>query len=113
MCCAPGLLSRCLHRIWIAVCLGPFIVLLMHGAASAGSNRETPRRATPDWYYGDQKGCYWARGRQYCSRYCYWEANGRRYCHDREALAFPTGDPYVQPHLPEPPIYIRPPYARP
>ena len=32
-------------------------------------------------------GCYWYREREYCSRYCYWEVNGRRYCqeHEREA----------------------------
>jgi hypothetical protein len=28
-------------------------------------------------------GCYWERGRQYCSRYCYVEIDGRRFCHER------------------------------
>jgi hypothetical protein len=25
-------------------------------------------------------GCYWYRGRLNCSRYCYWEIDGTRYC---------------------------------
>ena len=25
-------------------------------------------------------GCYWFRGRLNCSRYCYWEIDGYRYC---------------------------------
>ena len=36
-------------------------------------------------------GCYWKRGRRFCSRYCYWEVNGRRYCHVREREAYPQG----------------------
>ena len=34
-------------------------------------------------------GCYWYRQRQYCSRYCYVEVNGQRYCREREREAFP------------------------
>jgi hypothetical protein len=32
-------------------------------------------------------GCYWYRHRLNCSRYCYWEIDGQRYCtrHAREA----------------------------
>ncbi len=29
-------------------------------------------------------GCYWARQTQFCSRYCYWQPDGRRYCVERE-----------------------------
>lgn len=35
------------------------------------------------------EGCYWNRGRRYCSRYCYIEVNGRRYCNPRESEAVP------------------------
>jgi hypothetical protein len=28
-------------------------------------------------------GCYWFRGRLNCSRYCYWEIDGYRYCTSR------------------------------
>ena len=28
-------------------------------------------------------GCYWERGRQFCSRYCYIEVDGRRFCRHR------------------------------
>ncbi len=32
-------------------------------------------------------GCYWARQRVLCARYCYWQPDGRRYCvtHERQA----------------------------
>ena len=36
-------------------------------------------------------GCYWKLRRQYCSRYCYYEVNGRRYCHNRAREAYPQG----------------------
>ena len=36
-------------------------------------------------------GCYWKLGRRFCSRYCYWEVDGRRYCHIREREAYPQG----------------------
>lgn len=36
-------------------------------------------------------GCYWKLGRQYCARYCYYEVNGRRYCHRRLDEAYPQG----------------------
>ena len=38
-------------------------------------------------------GCYWKLGRRFCSLYCYWEVNGRRYCHVREREATPQGPP--------------------
>lgn len=37
--------------------------------------------ATPS--AGEGIGCYWERGRQFCSRYCYVEVDGRRYCTER------------------------------
>jgi len=36
-------------------------------------------------------GCYWKLGRRYCTAYCYWEVNGRRYCHRRAREAYPQG----------------------
>lgn len=58
-------------------------------------------------YHGDQRGCYWAEGRRYCSRYCYWEVDGLRYCRTDRRRAHPQGDPWFQPYPPEPPIYPR------
>lgn len=46
----------------------------------------------------DARGCYWYRQREFCSRYCYWEVNGKRYCHHHEREAYPQGlvyDPYL------------------
>ncbi len=64
-------------------------------------------------FYGDQRGCYWRRGERHCSRYCYWEVDGYRYCTDKERYARPQGDPWFAAYPPEPPIYLRPPHARP
>jgi hypothetical protein len=63
-------------------------------------------------FWGDQRGCYWQRGQRFCSRYCYWEIDGQRYCQDRERVARPQGNPYFVPYPPEPPIYFAP-YRRP
>ena len=38
-------------------------------------------RAVPEGPEG--VGCYWERGRQFCSRYCYIEVDGRRFCRHR------------------------------
>ncbi len=80
--------------------------------ADAGHSRGTERSAIygRDWYYGDQRGCYWERGQRYCSRYCYWEVDGHRYCRERPRHARPQGDIRFVPYPPEPPIY--PPYWR-
>ncbi len=45
-------------------------------------------------------GCYWERGEQYCSRYCYVEANLRQYCHPRLRHARPQGPVVVMPPPP-------------
>jgi hypothetical protein len=36
-------------------------------------------------------GCVWYRQRLDCSRYCYVEVNGKRYCREREREAYPQG----------------------
>lgn len=81
--------------------------------AEAGHGRSISERTAiygRDWYYGDQRGCYWERGRRICSRYCYWEVDGHRYCRDYPRHASPQGDVRFVPYPPEPPIY--PPYWR-
>ena len=45
-------------------------------------------------------GCYWERGEQHCSRYCYVEANLRQYCHPRLRHAKPQGPVVVMPPPP-------------
>lgn len=94
------------------------MTLLAASCAASASDMTIDRRgqgqaAQQQGYWGDQRGCYWRRGERFCSRYCYWEVDGRRYCQDRERLAHPQGDPWFVPYPPEPPIYLRPPHARP
>lgn len=102
------------------------LVLAGSGGAAAGERRVAPslkdervvrggldRSSTPLGFYGYQRGCYWRKGQRICSRYCYWETDGYRYCQDKERYAFPQGDPWFAASPPEPPIYLRPPYARP
>ena len=98
-----------------AACATMVIVAWMAPDTAVGRERGDRTRgdavAMPFW--GDQKGCYWERGRRWCTSYCYWEADGRRYCHDHERRAHPQGDPSFRPYPPEPPIYVRPPHYRP
>jgi hypothetical protein len=77
--------------------LAPLIVFLaLAGPASAGG----------EWRGGDDvyaqegpafyaNGCFWRGGVRHCSSYCYLEINGKHYCHERESIAFPQGDPYA------------------
>lgn len=37
----------------------------------------------------EAKGCYYYRQHRYCGRYCYYEANGMRYCQPRAREAYP------------------------
>jgi hypothetical protein len=46
-------------------------------------------------------GCYWYRGNLYCSRYCYWEIDGYRYCRRRADEAFSQAPPPI--YAPYPP----------
>lgn len=105
----PGLVAGAMTAVLlIAVASGSFVT---QAAAESLKDQGGDVETFPFW--GDQRGCYWERGRRYCSSYCYWETNGRRYCRDRESRAHPQGDPGFVPYPPEPPIYARPRYARP
>ena len=50
-------------------------------------------------------GCYWFRGNLNCSRYCYWEIDGNRYCtrrlrnaHSQAPDVVVGGYPPYEPH---------------
>ncbi len=73
------------------------------GTASAHESR--PNRAT---YAAPQAivlppaegvGCFWHLGHRSCSRYCYWEVDGYRYCttHERDAYS-QTIHPFARHH---------------
>ena len=78
-----------------------------------------PAQAGGEWRGGEDpfadegpafyaRGCYWRGGVRYCSQYCYLEINGKRYCHKRERVAVPQGDPYAQERPTVEEIYRRP-----
>lgn len=97
-----------LPALVVAAVCGVGLDALAHGA------RRTHRGEFAGvWFYGDERGCYWERGRRHCGSYCYWEVNGRRYCGRRERHAEPQGDPTYLPRRVEPPIYLRPTHRRP
>ncbi len=78
---------------------GGLMVLASLTAAEAGGKMrgEDGRhsRRAPVVY---AEGCYWHRGERYCSRYCYVEINGHRYCHHRRSQAVPqAGDEELPP----------------
>ena len=115
------------NRTWVAAVLPSVLAVLAATPVAAGdaSRPSLKDSAVPAplarsshapvefGFYGDQRGCYWRRGDRKCSRYCYWETDGHRYCTDKERYAYPQGDPWFVASPPEPPIYLRPPYARP
>jgi hypothetical protein len=70
------------------------VMLALAGAAQTGAwaGAKDGYDADGPLYYA--KACYWHRGTRYCRLYCYVEINGKHYCHERESLAVPQGDPY-------------------
>jgi len=40
-------------------------------------------------------GCYWYHGQHYCSRYCYWEVDGYRFCQRRLEEAISQAPPVL------------------
>lgn len=52
-------------------------------------------------------GCYYFRGRRHCSRYCYWEYNGHRYCQERARYAYPQADVFGPEAYPVEEVYPR------
>lgn len=62
--------------------------------AEAGRRRAAPPPTPDDVYVAEGRGCTWSRGAMTCSRYCYMEVDGRRYCHPRSGAAFPQALPY-------------------
>ena len=73
------------------------LLLATAGALPAQAQlRRLPERVTV-LPAGERIGCYWYHQREYCSRYCYWEINGKRYCRERERDAWsqaPVVDAY-------------------
>lgn len=59
------------------------ILLAMAVAPASAQLRRLPEAvAVPP--AGERIGCYWYRQLEHCSRFCYWEVNGKRYCRERE-----------------------------
>ena len=48
-------------------------------------------------------GCYWYRGRLNCSRYCYWEIDGSRFCTRRLREAHSQAPELREDETPYPP----------
>jgi len=66
-----------------------FVGLLVFGASAWVAQASAGGRAVENPQWHDSKGCYAFRGRITCSRYCWRDLNGHRYCHERESLAYP------------------------
>lgn len=97
-----------MRRISIAAAVLLASMCRLAGEAMAEhANRHHPAKTVVLGYYGDQRGCYWAEGRRYCARYCYWDVDGVRYCQEHRRLAYPQGDPWYVSYPAEPRIYPR------
>ena len=72
----------------------PLVLLaaILLPACAPYESQERPRRhrVVPEYdTTPEARGCYWYRERRYCSRYCYVEFDGRRFCRERQREAFP------------------------
>lgn len=65
------------------------LLSLIGTSAHAKSERYKWRKERYAPVVTEARGCYWFRGRLYCSRYCYTEVNGYRYCQERAWNAVP------------------------
>jgi hypothetical protein len=66
-------------------------LLLFAQPAEAGGSRYGARSEQ----LPEGQGCYWHRGQLNCSRYCYWEVDGYRYCHPRLGSAISQAPPLL------------------
>ncbi len=74
--------------------IGLGLALSVAGLVSLVGTADAARRGQglphpDDVFVAEGRGCYWARGAMTCSRFCYLEIDGRRYCHNRSDQAFP------------------------
>lgn len=68
--------------------LGVLFALGLLCGSSVHVSAGPPRRDPPvQTFQQGGIGCYWHRGRHHCSRYCYLEVDGKRYCTSREREA--------------------------
>lgn len=74
-----------------AFLIGLFLLTGIEMAAADSVRR--PVYAAPYAYASEPEkvGCYWYRQRETCSRYCYREVDGRRFCQERKREAYPQG----------------------
>lgn len=63
-------------------CFSALVFLISVADAIAGGPRMAPRGPEAGPIGG--VGCYWYRQRSHCGRYCYIEADGARYCTERQ-----------------------------
>ena len=71
------------------------LVVTLLPACVSYESQERPRRhrVVPEYdTTPEARGCYWYRERRYCSRYCYVEVDGRRFCRERQREAFPQAE---------------------
>lgn len=73
--------------------LGALATAFAATTADAGRRHRAPPQPD-DVFVAEGRGCYWARGAMTCSRFCYLEVDGRRYCQPRSDRAFPQALPY-------------------
>ena len=80
-----------MRRVSLFIAVFSIASLVVAETASAQWVRRSSRSADRPAFDGEPegRGCFWYRQREYCGRYCYVEANGQRYCRERERRAYP------------------------
>jgi hypothetical protein len=80
------------HTIWYAAVAVTAMGMIAASGAKAHESRVNRRVYAPAAHTvvlppAEGVGCFWHLGHRSCSRYCYWEVDGYRYCttHERDA----------------------------
>lgn len=85
--------ARAARGVRALAVLGALATAFAATTADAGRRHRAPPHPD-DVFVSEGRGCYWARGAMTCSRFCYLEVDGRRYCQPRSEHAFPQALPY-------------------
>ena len=77
--------SAAMGLVMIATALSYVLMALaLVSAPETGDSRRPTLENAVVPISSNGRGCYWFRAHHFCTRYCYYEVDGRRFCVERE-----------------------------